>query len=232
LPRATVEVKPVRALTSLFSFLLFLGHSCLFFVRVPHPNQNPQEDKKYLYRLHNNNQKQPPRSLLSVRLVCVCVCVCVSLCVTTTYTNKQTNKQINHLLNPPLQSISTPLTLSHSLSFSFSFSLSLSHDTPTGTACKEAVQRALSEGHSVVLKRNNHTKQDRQAYVALAKQIGVVCVACVPLELSGPRKSVRVCVCVCVCMYVCVCVFVGLFCSLWLSELVFWFVVYFDFFVC
>ena len=37
-----------------------------------------------------------------------------------------------------------------------------------GLACRQAVAAALANGYSVILKRNNHTKRDRQAYVELA----------------------------------------------------------------
>lgn len=37
-----------------------------------------------------------------------------------------------------------------------------------GLACRQAVEYALASGYSVILKRNNHTRRDRQAYVELA----------------------------------------------------------------
>ena len=38
-----------------------------------------------------------------------------------------------------------------------------------GLACRQAVEIALSCGYSVILKRNNHTQQDRRAYVEIAQ---------------------------------------------------------------
>jgi hypothetical protein len=37
-----------------------------------------------------------------------------------------------------------------------------------GLACQQAVESALADGYSVILKRNNHTIQDRRAYVEMA----------------------------------------------------------------